>query len=446
MTKIPCISIIIPIYKVEQYLVQCLESVIKQTWKNLEIILVDDGSPDQCGTICDVYAQKDERVRVIHKPNGGLSDARNVGLDIATGDYIGFVDSDDYIDESMFEYLLSGIEKTDADISICNVTHFSSNRTWTDSLDPCFISGTEGVRNLFLDFSYHNFVWNKLYAARLWKNVRFPKGRTFEDILTTWQTFRQADRIIVLPDAKYFYRHREDGISHNLSYTALKSRCLAWCDLYREAIKYYPQFGPELLFWLTGSDTLSQIYEMIVDEKDSTFFELIEYISGFLQEIMPNIRACSSFTLLDKVCLEMVSCGTISSVRAFLFLRKTIYHPLDVALFRHKAARTVSLIQTDLEIISQYKTIKNIRENLFFLCIQMYWISLSTFHQEDESINIITSFLKEKTKDFTNPEAVGHYGRILVRLLAQPNWSSWYLAGIIYRMINFFYKAFVQKK
>lgn len=111
------ISIIIPVYKVENYLERCVESVLNQTHQNLEIILVDDGSPDRCGKMCDLYSQKDNRIKVIHKENGGLSDARNVALDIATGDYIGFVDSDDYVEEDMFKTLYQLAEKYQADIS-----------------------------------------------------------------------------------------------------------------------------------------------------------------------------------------------------------------------------------------------------------------------------------------------------------------------------------------
>ena len=117
MNNNPKISVIVPVYKVEKYLDKCVESIVNQTYKNLEIILVDDGSPDNCPAMCDEWAEKDERIRVIHKENGGLADARNAGMDIATGDYIGFVDSDDWIEPNMYEVLLKNALKYDADIS-----------------------------------------------------------------------------------------------------------------------------------------------------------------------------------------------------------------------------------------------------------------------------------------------------------------------------------------
>lgn len=121
------VSIIIPIYKVEQYLIDCIQSVCSQTYKNIEIILVDDGSPDNCGKICDDYAKMDKRISVIHKENGGLSDARNKGIDIARGDYITFVDSDDYVETTFIEDLYNAIEKTNSDISICNINVVDEN-------------------------------------------------------------------------------------------------------------------------------------------------------------------------------------------------------------------------------------------------------------------------------------------------------------------------------
>ena len=122
MNNNPKISVIVPVYKVEKYLDRCVESIVNQTYKNLEIILVDDGSPDNCPVMCDEWAEKDERIRVIHKENGGLADARNAGMNIATGDYIGFVDSDDWIEPNMYEVLLKNALKYDADISRCGLS------------------------------------------------------------------------------------------------------------------------------------------------------------------------------------------------------------------------------------------------------------------------------------------------------------------------------------
>ena len=136
------ISVIIPVYKVEKYLDECLASVTGQTYRNLEIILVDDGSPDRCGEICDQWANKDNRIRVIHKQNGGLADARNAGIDVATGDYISFVDSDDYVDEDFLEGLYSALKKFNTKLAICNMTTFDENGKTDEKFCQPFTSMT----------------------------------------------------------------------------------------------------------------------------------------------------------------------------------------------------------------------------------------------------------------------------------------------------------------
>ena len=181
------ISIIIPVYKVEKYLEKCIESVLKQTYTNLQIILVDDGSPDNCGKICDEYDKKDSRIEVIHKANGGLSDARNVGISKAKGRYIGFVDSDDYIKEDMYEILLNLIKKYDADVSICNLY---------DVIDgnECIRNKENGIREysrldilkeVLLDKNIQSYAWNKLYEKELFDEIKYPIGKKYEDIGTT---------------------------------------------------------------------------------------------------------------------------------------------------------------------------------------------------------------------------------------------------------------------
>lgn len=200
------ISIIIPVYNVEKYLRRCIDSVIKQSYKNLEIILVDDGSPDNSGPICDEYAKKDVRIRVIHKANGGLSDARNAGLDIATGEYIGFVDSDDYIAEDMYELLLHNILEFDADIAICGYAH-----VYDKHFTKCNLSGQKYIYNnaeamkLVLGNKINSYYWNKLYKKELFSKFRLPVGKVFEDIFTQHLLFAKAKTVVYQDSIKYFY-------------------------------------------------------------------------------------------------------------------------------------------------------------------------------------------------------------------------------------------------
>lgn len=198
------ISVIIPVYQVEKYLRKSLDSVIVQTFENLEIILVDDGSTDTSGKICDEYAKKDSRIKVIHQENQGLSAARNAGLNIAKGDFIGFVDSDDYIEPAMFENLYQAAIEKKADIAICNFhkvdesnkTLFYSNlKAWTGSSKD-FVK-QDGIR--------YNYVWHKLYRKELFKTIHFPVGRQWEDLFIMHDIFWMADRITIIPYIGYNY-------------------------------------------------------------------------------------------------------------------------------------------------------------------------------------------------------------------------------------------------
>ena len=242
----PLISVIVPIYQVEAYLCQCVDSILAQTHKNLEIILVDDGSKDRCPEICDKYVQKDDRIKVIHKMNGGLSDARNAGLEIATGDYIGFVDSDDWLMPDMFEYLLQGILGYGVDISYCN--YINMHGTWMDhsneQTDKVYTRET-ALNELFFD-RLKNFAWNKLYKAELWQDVRFPFGRNFEDILTIYKVFEKAKRIAILKEAKYYYRIRNDGITREKGFLNRWSIYTAIIDRYKEIVPRLPQYRAAL--------------------------------------------------------------------------------------------------------------------------------------------------------------------------------------------------------
>ncbi len=210
------ISVIVPIYKVERYLRQCIDSIINQTYSNLEIILVDDGSPDNCGIICDEYAKIDKRIKVIHKENGGLSSARNAGLDIATGEYIGFVDSDDYIDKTMYEELINSIKKYDSDIStgmfFNKYRFFRKNSKGFDK--ELVFKGKDKFINTKVGYKciYFN-VWSKLYKREIFDNIRFPEGMCFEDSYIIYEILDKAESISYVPKYLYYYRIRKNSIS-----------------------------------------------------------------------------------------------------------------------------------------------------------------------------------------------------------------------------------------
>ena len=208
------ISVIVPIYKVEKYLEHCVNSILSQTIKNIEVILVDDGSPDKCGEICDELAKTDERIKVIHKSNGGLSDARNAGIDIALGKYIGLVDSDDYIAPAMYEKLLNAIEENDADASMCYACNIYDDDMEYRSCQSGAIEVFEGedILDALFEKKLNNFAWTKLYKRELFDNIRYPFGKIYEDLFTTYKIFGICNRVALDSSQMYYYRIRRDSI------------------------------------------------------------------------------------------------------------------------------------------------------------------------------------------------------------------------------------------
>lgn len=196
------ISVIVPIYNVEKYLNKCIESIINQSYSNLEIILVDDGSKDSSGIMCDSYILKDKRIKVIHKENGGLSDARNVGLDKAKGEYIVFIDSDDWIDEKMIEILYNIIKKNNSDISICDyfLAYNEEIQTQKEDIEIINLSNIEALKTIYdKDLGVCMIVaWNKLYKRNLFKDdIRYPYGKIHEDEFTTYKLLYKAKKNII---------------------------------------------------------------------------------------------------------------------------------------------------------------------------------------------------------------------------------------------------------
>lgn len=238
MEAMPKISIIVPIYKVEAYLEKCILSCMNQTHRNVEIILVDDGSPDKSGDICDAYALKDERIQVIHKKNGGLSDARNAGIEVATGDYLVFVDSDDFLHAEMCEALLKNLIDGEADMAVCSFMEVRDHNDVPDNTDykTQTISNIEAL-DLFFTFSSINMtvVWNKLYKRFLFDTLRFPVDSIREDEATLYQLIHQSKRISITTRYLYYYFQRDDSFVHIK--TVKKEICLA--DTFEERLRYF---------------------------------------------------------------------------------------------------------------------------------------------------------------------------------------------------------------
>ena len=215
--SLPLISIIVPVYNVRAYLRKCLDSICGQTYKNLEIIVVDDGSTDGSGEICDEYAQLDNRVRVIHQSNAGQSAARNKALSIAQGDFLGFVDSDDWIDKDMYEFLHNLIVESDADIAICShyIEQQGKTRVRYSSGEKNVFSRDEAIRALVVDKRVRNYLWDKLFRSKLFNGIRFPEKQIFEDFAVSYLIFYKAKYVVIKYLPKYHYLQRDGSTMHS---------------------------------------------------------------------------------------------------------------------------------------------------------------------------------------------------------------------------------------
>ena len=214
------ISVIVPIYRVEKDLPACIDSILNQTFTDFELILVDDGSPDRCPEICDETAKRDARVRVIHQANAGLSAARNAGIEIAHGEWLGFVDSDDYIAPQFYEKLYQTAQRTDADCVMCSVQNVDESGKSIDSalmrVADEVKTGQEVLQKIGRDdVTPYLTAWNKLYRRKLFNTLRYPSGRQNEDVFVFAELFCQVQRAACVAEPLYFYRKRIDSIMNS---------------------------------------------------------------------------------------------------------------------------------------------------------------------------------------------------------------------------------------
>ena len=267
------ITVIIPIYNVEKYIYECVYSVLKQTYTNLEIILVDDGSPDNCGKICDDYAKKDSRIKIIHKPNGGLSDARNSGIDIASGEYITFIDSDDFIAEDMIEYMYLNAVKNHTDISVCQKQPVDEDGNIIfDKLqceDICIHGSEEALKYYFKTKKIQSVAWGKLYKRELFVALRYPKDKYCEDEFTTYRAIAKTNILYIGKEKKYFYRQRTGSIMNS----TFSYKHLDVIDAALERKNFIEKKFPKLTLYANGSiiHAVNQCIIMFLNSTDVLF-------------------------------------------------------------------------------------------------------------------------------------------------------------------------------
>lgn len=247
------ITVIVPVYKVEAYLERCVKSIISQSYRNLEIILVDDGSPDASPKMCDDWAKKDERIKVIHKENGGLSDARNIGVDAAIGRYVCFIDSDDYIGEKFVETLYDLIMNCHTDVSAVGfreVTEDDFAEKITEDGEVRIFEGEDSIRELFFNATYANYACNKMYKKELFESIKFPVDRKMEDLGTTYKLLLAATKIAFSTKPLYFYYQRDDSILHKRDRSFYKDKFELSLERYDVIADLYPSMKENVCFFL----------------------------------------------------------------------------------------------------------------------------------------------------------------------------------------------------
>ena len=244
------VSVIIPVYKVEEYLNKCVESVVNQTYTNLEIILVDDGSPDNCPQMCDEWAKKDERIRVVHKENGGVSSARNVALDVLTGEYICFVDADDTIHPKYVEILLSNLKESNADVSVCSWKKvYDISKPQNKNYNKRKVDLVEYQGNEILDLLYNKKVplimalWTKLYKKDIFKDIRFPEVVIAEDDAIIHLILNKCKKLVFSDCILYNNTQRDNSLTTS---TFSKKKLYA-LKVFKDRINYMEQNRPEFL-------------------------------------------------------------------------------------------------------------------------------------------------------------------------------------------------------
>lgn len=290
------ISIIVPVYNVELFLPRCVDSLINQTYQNIEIILVDDGSPDKCGDICDRYSKVDKRVKVIHKPNGGLSDARNVAIDIAIGDYLLFVDSDDWIERDTCEKIVKHLISQEADIVVFGIKYVyesGKKETFLKAEECKMINSSTGI-GCIINYSggIGNYACNKAYNKELFKKIRYPKGKVYEDNGTTYKLFHEAHKIYVTNEILYNYYIRGGSISDNrYNPKGFVDRLELWTERLEFLKLHYPEHVNAQMALMVGDMHIG----MIKLKGSSSYNSIKEYYHFFVDKYRPSIRLLSGY-------------------------------------------------------------------------------------------------------------------------------------------------------
>ena len=315
----PKISVIVPVYKVEAYLLVCLKSIEKQTFQDFELILIDDGSPDSCGAICDEYAETHPNTRVLHQKNKGLSEARNEGVRISSGEYISFIDSDDYVSPDYLEYLFSLIEKYDADVSIAKEVRFWDDKTpIVPQQEPTdeVMSPSEALNRICYN-KLGVYAWGKLYKRHLVEQYPYPAGQLYEDTATTYKLVGASNAFAAGSRVVYYWRQRQGSITHDV----ITERHLYGITAAQNQLKYMKENYPENVSAARarcGMKIIDLAYRMVMGKTDKALFNRIR---AEVKPICRDILCDSKASLSLKTRIFALRMGYIP----YLFLSKIYY-------------------------------------------------------------------------------------------------------------------------
>lgn len=317
------ISVVIPVYNVEDYLERCIQSVINQTYSNLEIILVNDGSTDKSGDICDKYSKIDKRIIVIHKKNGGLSDARNAGIERATGKYIAFVDSDDYIDKEMYEIMYNNLIQNNANISIVNryYTFPNGEKVLRYKINEHIkvMNNIEAIEEMNSFSTFDMAAWDKLYEKNLFDTIRFPVGKLSEDFYIMYLILEKSKKVVFDSTPLYYYFQRENSITRN------KKINFDFAKAAKEQMNYIEGKYPELekcvkSAYLSANLT---VYNSHLKQNVRPDKEVVKEIKKEIKRYYPYIK-------------ENEKIDNIKKIQAKLFLINTKLYNLFFKLYKVK--------------------------------------------------------------------------------------------------------------
>lgn len=315
------ISVIVPVYNVDKYLKRCVDSIINQTYSDLEIILVDDGSTDDSGSLCDELKKTDARIKVLHKVNGGLSSARNAGLAVATGEYIGFVDSDDWIELDMYECLMNSLHKSGAEVAVTGLNRiydngYSKKQFVKDTV--VVYSGDQIVKEYLQQNSFSTAAWDKLYKKNLFDKRRFPEGKLYEDAPVIYDILKNINRICCVGKPHYNYFQRANSIC-GLAFSKKKMDHYYFShEIFVDVLNLYPHLSKVAeVFW--GCKLVEIVYSIAESNNKSEFKTENKMIKKELRKVATNVLFSNTVPSIIKLKTLL---SLLGMEKIYVFLKK----------------------------------------------------------------------------------------------------------------------------